>query len=230
MRQSGLPVDALHRKARRPGRQSDFFKALRSGRPGAIRITTGCDESRRSQTTRLVPSSVELGIVPRPHDGKRLEPASGVDEVDACVRRLAGVPGWCLGDHREGGPPCRDLSSSMLAISDEEVVSALRFIRENASRPIQVRDVVSRGSLSHHTLNARFHRALGHSILKELTRSRTDQIARLLRETSDPISRIAQVLGFSTHHHVARYFRKATGMTPGEYRRRLGSRNTTGAR
>jgi len=65
---------------------------------------------------------------------------------------------------------------------------------------------------------------------KELTRSRTERIARLLRETSEPISRIAQALGFSTHHHVARYFRKPTGMTPGEYRRRHGSRNTSGAR
>jgi len=32
MLQSGLPVDALHRKARGPGRQSDFFKTRRSGR------------------------------------------------------------------------------------------------------------------------------------------------------------------------------------------------------
>jgi LacI family transcriptional regulator len=111
-------------------------------------------------------------------------------------------------------------STDILRVRDADVRTALRFIRENVSRAIQVRDVVRATNLSHRTLNDRFYRHCGSSILKQLTNSRIAHISRLLRESDLPIGEIARKVGFESDRHFARFYRRATEMTPYEYRRK----------
>ena len=111
-------------------------------------------------------------------------------------------------------------STDILMVRDADVRTALQFIRENVTRPIQVRDIVRATNLSHRTLNDRFYRDCGTSILRQLTVSRINHISRLLRETSLSVGEIARMVGFDTDRHFARYFRRATDMTPQEYRRK----------
>jgi LacI family transcriptional regulator len=111
-------------------------------------------------------------------------------------------------------------STDILMVPDADVRTALRFIRENAGRPIQVRDVVRATNLSHRTLNDRFYRYCGSSILKQLTNYRIAHISLLLRETDLPIGEIAKKVGFDSDHHFARFYRRATKSTPHEYRRK----------
>ena len=102
---------------------------------------------------------------------------------------------------------------------DEEVVKALRFIRENSDRLIQVEDVVEATWLSHRTLHDRFCRAVGHSLITEVNRRRADHIARLLITTNAPIHHIARSIGYENAGHMARFFHRETGLTPLAYRR-----------
>jgi LacI family transcriptional regulator len=111
-------------------------------------------------------------------------------------------------------------STDILMVRDADVRAALQFIRQNVARPIQVRDVVRATNLSHRTLNDRFHRACGSSILKQLTNSRIGHISRLLRETDLSVGEISRLVGFDSDHHFARYFCRATELTPQEYRRK----------
>lgn len=110
-------------------------------------------------------------------------------------------------------------STNLLAVKDEEVARAIRFIRENCHAPISVSDVVERTLLSQWTLNRRFRDELGHSILKEIHRRRARHIMRLLTETDLSIEAIAQELGYETQSHFARFFRREAGLTPRAYRR-----------
>jgi len=110
-------------------------------------------------------------------------------------------------------------STSLLMVRDPDVRKALRFIRENIARPIQVADVVRAGTLSHRTLNERFHAELGGPINKHLTGARIAYVSRLLVETKMPIHRIARMGGYEDDRHFARYFKRTTGMTPRAYRR-----------
>ena len=112
-------------------------------------------------------------------------------------------------------------STDILMVRDPEVRKALRFIRENVTYPIQVKDIVRATELSHRTLNDRFHRDCGSSIHKQLTKARIDHISRLLRETRLPIGEIARMVGFDTDHHFSRYFQRAANMTPQNYRRKF---------
>jgi LacI family transcriptional regulator len=111
-------------------------------------------------------------------------------------------------------------STDILMVRDADVRTALQFIRQNANRPIQVRDIVRATNLSHRTLNDRFYRECGSSILKQMTNARINHISRLLRETELTVGEIARMVGFDSDHHFARYFRRATELTPQEYRRK----------
>lgn len=111
-------------------------------------------------------------------------------------------------------------STNVLMVRNADVRKALRFIRENAGRPIRVADIVKVTDLSHRTLNARFHAELGSSIIKQLTHARIAHISRLLTETELRIHEIATVVGYDDDRHFSRYFKRATGLTPQAYRRK----------
>ncbi|MGB1127401.1 MAG: substrate-binding domain-containing protein [Opitutales bacterium] len=112
-------------------------------------------------------------------------------------------------------------STNVLMVQNEQVRKALSFIREHANRPIRVSDVVEATGLSHRRLNDQFHAALGCSIVKQLTRSRIDTICQLLRNTDLRAQEIANTVGYSDDRHFSRYFKRATGLTPQAYRRKI---------
>jgi LacI family transcriptional regulator len=114
-------------------------------------------------------------------------------------------------------------STSVLMIRDNDVRKAMRFIRENANRFIRVADVVNATDLSHRTLNERFHQECGGSIIKQLTRARIAHISNLLTETQMRIHEIATMVGYEDDRHFARYFKRATGLTPQAFRRKHSS-------
>jgi LacI family transcriptional regulator len=111
-------------------------------------------------------------------------------------------------------------STDLLAVRDEEVVKALRFIRRNSHRLIQVNDVVDATLLSHRTLHNRFRRIVGHSLVQEINRRRATHIAEMLVTTNDSIYRIARAMGYETPGHMSRFFRREMGVTPREHRLR----------
>jgi LacI family transcriptional regulator len=110
-------------------------------------------------------------------------------------------------------------STDILATEDREVAQAMRYIHGHARGPIQVADVVEASCLSRRTLEQRFHKVLGQSILNEITRVRVEQVCLLLTETNLSVAQIASVLRFSNEKHISRPFRQEKGMSPLAYRR-----------
>jgi LacI family transcriptional regulator, galactose operon repressor len=110
-------------------------------------------------------------------------------------------------------------STNILAIDDEDVAKAVRFINENSKEPIQVVDVIDAAALSRRAMEKRFKRILGRSIHMEIKRVRVGEITKLLINTQMPISRIAQVLNFPDANKITRYYKEAKGITPLAYRK-----------
>ncbi len=111
-------------------------------------------------------------------------------------------------------------STDMLAIADEEVVKAVRFIRRNAHRVLPIREVVEATLLSQRTLNNRFRRAVGHCVFTEINRQRAAHIARRLLTSDEPIARLARSVGYDDPAHMTRFFQRQMGLTPRAYRLR----------
>ncbi|MBN1805410.1 MAG: DNA-binding transcriptional regulator [Sedimentisphaerales bacterium] len=112
------------------------------------------------------------------------------------------------------------LSTDILAITDPEVTTAVRFIRDNANRFMQVGDVVEATTLSRRVLESRFRTILRRSIHQEIRRFRVNYIIQLLLGTNLTVTEIAQRSGFNGFEHISRYFRKQTGMSLRDYRKK----------
>lgn len=109
-------------------------------------------------------------------------------------------------------------STDVLAIEDPHVATALHYIHAHAAEGIQVDDVVRQVPLSRRALQQRFRAVLDRSPHDEIIRARMARAARLLEETSLPISRIAMDVGFSETANFSRSFRQIQGKSPRAYR------------
>ena len=112
-------------------------------------------------------------------------------------------------------------STDILAINDPEIASALRYIRENALLGINVSDVLRQIPLSRRVLENRFRKELGRTPHEEITRLKLERVKELLVATDFSLADIAQRTGFEHIEYLSVFFRKSTGMPPGQYRQSM---------
>jgi LacI family transcriptional regulator len=131
----------------------------------------------------------------------------------------------CLGGGRRrrstllapGGVISRQ-STDLARTEDDHVSRALRFIRENFARRINVADVLREVGVSRRLLERRFRQALGVSPLHELQQARLERARHLLLTTDAPLSRIAAQCGYTNATQLVTAVKRATGRTPGQIR------------
>lgn len=111
-------------------------------------------------------------------------------------------------------------STDILAIEDHEVAEAVRFIRRNAKRSLQVNEVAEAAALSRRVLEKRFRAILNRSVHEEIKRIRINLLTEMLTQTDMSISEITSEMGFPGPEHVARYFRKVKGMSLIDFRKK----------
>lgn len=112
-------------------------------------------------------------------------------------------------------------STDVLAVDDDDVAAALRFIRQHAHRPIRVIDVLREVPASRRSLERRFRKVLGRSILDEVRRVHLDCARQLLVQTDLPLHAVAERAGFTDGKRFSTVFRQVMGVTPSAYRQRL---------
>ncbi len=111
-------------------------------------------------------------------------------------------------------------STDTLAVSDPEVMTALRFIRERCCDAIGVDDVLDKVNVSRRSLEYRMRRAIGHTPGQEIRAARIAQVERLLMSTDWQMSKIAHALQFPDQAALCNAFQAARGCTPTDFRRR----------
>jgi len=109
-------------------------------------------------------------------------------------------------------------STNVFAFEDEAVVSALQFIRENAFRTINVKDVVAATTISRRSLEGRFSKLIGRTLHEEIWQAHFDLATRLLASSDLSLQEIAERSGFRTASALVNLFRQRFGVTPKEYR------------
>ena len=109
-------------------------------------------------------------------------------------------------------------SSDILAIDDELMAAAMRYIRDHACNGIGVDDVVRAVPLSRSVLERRFRKVIGRTINDEIVRVRVNRAVELLSATELELKVIAQKAGFGSPSYMGAVFREKLGRTPGSYR------------
>jgi LacI family transcriptional regulator len=123
------------------------------------------------------------------------------------------------------GVACR-ASTDIMAIEDETVARALRFIRERACDGIGVGDVVRQALISRSVLERRFRKLVGRSVNEEIVRLRLAKAVELLSSTQMELKAIAVKTGFNSQSYMSAVFREKLNVTPGSYRRPGGNVRT----
>ncbi len=111
-------------------------------------------------------------------------------------------------------------STNILAVNDDSLAKAIRFIRETTGRPIQVQDVIDTVHMSRRVLERRFMQVLGRTPAEEIYRSRIERARNLLLHSDFSIPDISERAGFGSPEHMVHVFRKNLGLTPRQFRNR----------
>lgn len=142
----------------------------------------------------------------------------GLEAASMLEKMLAGER---LSEPRLVLPPVRVVvraSSDTLALPDADVVAAVRYIRDHAHEPIDVRDLLAAVPVSRRSLERRFRRHLDRGIWEEIRRAHLERAKTLLADTDLPMSIVAKRSGFTDSRQLSIVFRQATGGTPTQFR------------
>ena len=92
------------------------------------------------------------------------------------------------------------------------------YVQHHLSEPINTEELASALFLSRTHLSRRFKQETGMTLTDFILNEKTEEAKRLLRYSDKSAAAIGEYLGFSSHGHFARVFKKYAGLTPNEYR------------
>ena len=103
---------------------------------------------------------------------------------------------------------------------EQFAMEAVEAIRREACEGLTVAKLAQRFRCSRPLFDRRFREAVGHSPLEEILHVRLEKVFTLLSRTDVPIGTIADFCGFPTNIALHWLFKKRTGMSMSEWRRR----------
>ncbi len=110
-------------------------------------------------------------------------------------------------------------STDFFAVEDPLVGQALRFIGAHLAKPLSADRVARELKVTRRTLDLWFQKALNTTVTGEICRLRIERVKRELTSGSDTAEAIARQTGFGSKRTLNEQFRRATGMSPSEFRK-----------
>jgi AraC family transcriptional regulator, alkane utilization regulator len=107
----------------------------------------------------------------------------------------------------------------LAGLRSPHVSRALSLLHERPAYPWTIEELAAQTGLSRTALAERFQRLLGEPPLRYLTRWRLALAARQLRETQEPLIRIAERVGYESEAAFNRAFKREFGAPPASWRR-----------
>ncbi len=101
-----------------------------------------------------------------------------------------------------------------------------KFIERNSSKKVSLKDAAQEVSLSLKYLSRVFKEKNGQGFNEYRLKLKMDKAMELLRSRATTVSEIAFQLGYKNPESFVRIFKKKTGATPAEYRRKHAKRKT----
>ena len=115
-------------------------------------------------------------------------------------------------------PPRKRVSRGTFVPIREEAHQVRELLDGEPARAWSLRELAGAVHLSPRQLTEVFTRAYGRTPLGYLTARRVEEMARLLRETDQPVADVAHRVGWRSRNRATVAFRQVTGVTPSQYR------------
>ena len=119
-----------------------------------------------------------------------------------------------------GGTETVQRASTPATVPTALVKRAMDFIREKAFDGISSKDVVNHLHVSRRLADLRFHEIRGQTILEAIMQIRLTKVKRLLAETNLNLVDIAERCGYSSSDVLRVLFKRATGLSPRNWRKK----------
>lgn len=119
-------------------------------------------------------------------------------------------------EHSDALPP-----SGLRAMADQRLQPALRRMHEEPGRDWQLDELAKTAAMSRTSFAVRFKAQAGVSPLAYLTRWRMQLARRALRNDPRPFGAWCADLGYASESAFSHAFKRATGLSPAQYRRRF---------
>lgn len=114
-------------------------------------------------------------------------------------------------------------STDVVAIDIPEIAAAVRYIRENACRGINVDEVTKNVNVSRSTLERQLRKHLGRSPQEEIRFVQVKKARELLLTTDLSVEKLSVLCGFDHPEYLHVVFKRVTGTTPGQFRKQAKS-------
>lgn len=116
---------------------------------------------------------------------------------------------------------CRKMSDlSKNRVVSRHIVVAIDYIRSHIQENLTVESIADSLSLNSSYLSKLFKAEMGITLSRYIRDQKISVACNMLRHLDESSLTIANYLGFSSQSHFIQVFKKTTGMTPEEYRRR----------
>ncbi|GAA0374762.1 AraC family transcriptional regulator [Microbispora corallina] len=112
-------------------------------------------------------------------------------------------------------------SGWMAGLTDPIVAPALQAMHARPAHTWTVAELAETAAVSRSTLAARFKQTVGQSPLDYLTGWRVELATDRLRRSDDTVATIARKVGYGSESALSNAFKRVTGASPREYRRRI---------
>ena len=102
---------------------------------------------------------------------------------------------------------------------DSFISRVTEYILANLQQEITIRSLCSHFHVSKSYLYESFHAYYDCTVNEYLSAQRIKKAQTLLLETSEPIYRIAELVGIENHTYFCKLFKRKTGISPGDFRK-----------
>lgn len=122
--------------------------------------------------------------------------------------------------HAEGQAPYHVFIEN-IEHGDASVLKAQQWLQGNWRSAAPVQSMVEASGLSERHFKRRFRKATGHSPIEYVQLARIEFAKQRLEHTRIPVDEICAQVGYEDASFFRRLFKRVTGLTPGEYRRKF---------
>ena len=116
---------------------------------------------------------------------------------------------------------------SVALLQQKPVEWAKRWILNHLDEPPSLEKLAEKCNMSPKYLGNLFRKETGESFLTFVNQARLARAQHLLVHTNEKITHIAEKIGFHDSNYFSRFFKNRVGMTPNEYRERMGRLDLT---
>lgn len=104
--------------------------------------------------------------------------------------------------------------------SNDPMNQILNYIKAHFDEPLSLNDLAEHFGFSYHYLSSFFAQRSDGTFTEHLNQVRIEKACELLNNKAHTIAEVGALAGYSDHSYFCRVFKKLTGMTPSEFRKR----------